>query len=63
MCHARDNVSMEPWTNSDREGHGLCCRPDSLDEFCVTGDDLVCSESTIDDNPNSSPYKDILSPS
>jgi len=43
MCHARDNASMEPWTGSLREGHGLCCRPDSEDEYCVSGDDLACS--------------------
>ena len=38
MCHDTLYGSMITSTGSSNPGHGLCCKPDSTDPKCTTGD-------------------------
>ena len=60
MCHDRDHKSMIKVTGSSNFGHGVCCKPGSTNEHCVSGSgDHICSQPVLDQD-TSDKYKNIL---
>ena len=44
MCTLKDeSASMFYLTGTLNRGYGLCCKPDNMDELCVTNEKMICS--------------------
>ena len=47
MCHKNDYTSMMQVTGSSNFGHGICCKPESTHENCVSNGYQTCSQPVL----------------